>query len=820
MNILKGVFKFKNQSQISKAGGSSNSKAIRKFDKISNKMRVRVKNKKQKDFFLVKATEYALSIAEDKLNLQIDYEFEANIPSDRPVLFVANHFTRAETLIMPYVIKKYTGELTRTLADKGLFKTPFLKDFLTKAKVISTGNEYRDDIIIQDLLIGKERWMIYPEGQMTKDKNVFVIDEGDIAVSAKTGAAVIALKTEILRQKILNNQITLNCNKSCMFNECDIILSPSNVCHKPLVIIPISITYHPLNFQENWLESLIKKPLKKTSARLDDEFRVETSDITNSKIDLCFGKPIEVLDFVKKYSGFSFNSINPLSSLDFIPNIVSDIASGIGVINKTSNEELNKKEQSVLGYDLSKNEKELIKKARYPLSAKMMKEVYDNVLITPQHFYAVLTMFCVENNIDEISLLDFKNILTIVYFKISKRFDKFCRFDEYENEFNFLESDVFDKTTKISIKQGLIKLQDSKIVFNKDIIEKDFDFHQIRIKNTLRILYNEISYFFHIKTQIEIEMQKYFQKDSLQQDFVKKANQEIIEKLCEVDIENFETDYATFFDSEETKSKKITSPFFLPAQDGSNEIGIVLSHGYKSAPEEMRLLAEYLSKNNISVYVVRLKGHGTGSENMKYITHQDWLKSVKIGYEVIARHCQKVFLCGFSTGGLLSIASTYNILSNEIFDKKIDGIVCINAALRIADIKFKFIRFAKLGIDLINHFRSKDNLVKEYVVDSPENPHINYSKNYLNGLNELAKLIDYCDNVLDKISIPTLVIQGDEDPVVNPSSGDLIFNNISSVDKDIYKPHRHRHVIVRGAGSEEIFLKIRQWILQINNKAK
>ena len=285
--------------------------------------------------------------------------------------------------------------------------------------------------------------------------------------------------------------------------------------------------------------------------------------------------------------------------------------------------------------------------------------------------------------------------------------------------------------------------------------------------------------------------------------------------LYEIDIKNFEKDYTKFFNHEETKSRKITSPFFKPAFNGSSKIGVVLSHGYKSAPEEVRLLADYLASKNINVYAVRLKGHGTGSENMKYITYNDWVDSVRVGYEFLSRKCDKIFICGFSTGGLLSLVTGYNAFSDDFFGKKPSGVICINAALKIADIKFKFVRFAKLGVDLVNKFRSKEHELKDYVIDQPENPHINYNKNYLNGLNELSKLIEHCDSILPKVSYPTLIVQGTNDPVVLPESGDAIFNKIASLNKRVYKPHRHRHVIIRGAGCEEIFFEIEQWVSKV-----
>ena len=42
--------------------------------------------------------------------------------TDRPTLFVVNHFTRFETMIIPYVTSRYIPKQVRNLADHALFK--------------------------------------------------------------------------------------------------------------------------------------------------------------------------------------------------------------------------------------------------------------------------------------------------------------------------------------------------------------------------------------------------------------------------------------------------------------------------------------------------------------------------------------------------------------------------------------------------------------------------------------------------------------------------------------------------------------------------
>ena len=63
---------------------------------------------------------------------------------DRPTMFVINHFTRAETFIMPYVIDKYTNKYIHTLADDSLFKGK-LGEYFQEMGVVSTKEPNRNE---------------------------------------------------------------------------------------------------------------------------------------------------------------------------------------------------------------------------------------------------------------------------------------------------------------------------------------------------------------------------------------------------------------------------------------------------------------------------------------------------------------------------------------------------------------------------------------------------------------------------------------------------------------------------------------------------
>ena len=68
------------------------------------------------------------------------------------VIFVINHFTRIETIFLPYHIHAITKKQVWSLAAKELFEVPVLEGFLKKLGAVSTHDPNRDELILQTLL--------------------------------------------------------------------------------------------------------------------------------------------------------------------------------------------------------------------------------------------------------------------------------------------------------------------------------------------------------------------------------------------------------------------------------------------------------------------------------------------------------------------------------------------------------------------------------------------------------------------------------------------------------------------------------------------
>ena len=194
-------------------------------------------------------------------------------------------------------------------------------------------------------------------------------------------------------------------------------------------------------------------------------------------------------------------------------------------------------------------------------------------------------------------------------------------------------------------------------------------------------------------------------------------------------------------------------------------------------------------------------------EDLRGTKYKEWYDSFDIGYAALSCVSQKIFVCGFSTGGLISLLKASNT------KKKIDGVICINSAVSLEDIRLKYI---VPTLNVINNFLALFNADYDTYESEPEHPEINYKKHYITSIGEWKKLVDLINERLQYVSVSTLIIQSDNDPIVDPKSAEIIYDTISSHKKEKYLAHSDKHVVTLDENvNQDIFEKITKFINSI-----
>ena len=332
------------------------------------------------------------------------------------------------------------------------------------------------------------------------------------------------------------------------------------------------------------------------------------------------------------------------------------------------------------------------------------------------------------------------------------------------------------------------------IVYKKKLREK-ISFDAIRLVNVCQVISNEFAPFTNLQNFIKSTM-------AMKSELLRKK---IAHRLKEEDVKDYQSAYKRNANIDKKIAFSIGKPFFL---SGSREMGVVLSHGYKSSPKEIYELATYLHKEKgLSVYGVRLAGHGTCAEDLASSTWKDWYHSYDVGYTLLQAFCRKIIVAGFSTGGLLAMLTASNP------SKRVKAFITINSPLLLMDKKNHLVPAVVWWKQFWNSIKSS-NEKRTYIQTMTEYPETNYTKHALASVLQLKKLMQICQSRLSKITHPSLILQASRDNVVDPKSADIIHKKISTPpqNKRLVTFNLKTHVMIKGECKQMVFREIGKFI--------
>jgi len=684
-----------------------------------------------------------------------------NVP-DQSVLYVINHFTRLETILMPYIIRKNIKKYPISLAHHSFFSGE-MRTFMDKVGAISTADPDRDKIFINALLTGSHPVIIFPEGQIIKDKKIiekgkYIVYNSGIRRPPHSGAAQIALRTEFIREKLRvfrargDDSSIARLATHFGFDLADV---EKNI-NKETYIVPVNITYYPVRAQENALSRLASRFINNISTQFQEEMEVEGPIIMGKvDIDINFGKPL----LIKKYITTSYGMRKMLAD---------------------NNPYLNPEEfKKLIPF------KKLCVRMRYDY----MNAIYGMTTVNHDHLFSyVLTKYW-KNSFSED---DFKTRVFLAIEYLRKIGVSNCHTALFKKQFYLLTDDYhekYDNFIKDAVSNNFITLKDGIITKNRARFSRKSDFHTIRRDNIIEVLKNEIEPLRNLTRAIDWQtfLPAFFIKWKIKNIFIK------------LDRDIFDKDYQQYYIEKESKPKNIGEPFFL--KRFFSRKGIILVHGYMAAPEEIRPLADYLYKNGYNVYGVRLRGHGTAPEDLAIRNWEKWYDSASRAYIIMKNSVKTFSAAGFSMGGGIALLQAANKPGR--FAK----VISINAPLRLMSIASKFSPLIVGWNKLLTKLKV-DKWKLEFVKNDPEYPQINYVRNPVSGGYELEKLMRIVENRLGEVTDPALIIQASGDPVVDSTSGQEIFEKLGTKEKQLLRVYANHHGILRGREADEVNAKV------------
>jgi len=206
-------------------------------------------------------------------------------------------------------------------------------------------------------------------------------------------------------------------------------------------------------------------------------------------------------------------------------------------------------------------------------------------------------------------------------------------------------------------------------------------------------------------------------------------------------------------------------PFLLRPQH-SGRRAVLLIHGFSSSPREMLPLAHELVKLNLTVYGVRLPGHGTTPQDLAERKAEEWLSACKRGYIELVKHGFSVSAGGLSTGALLTLklALRYPLEKQVLLAPFLKLQHPLAAAARL--------------LSLIIPYQQKEL--------QPDEVPFYYARRPLKGIAQINRLRWQLARELDRITTPTLVLASEGDKTIAEGTAADLYTKLGSKDKSFH----------------------------------
>ncbi|WP_176719876.1 alpha/beta hydrolase [Desulfuribacillus alkaliarsenatis] len=209
----------------------------------------------------------------------------------------------------------------------------------------------------------------------------------------------------------------------------------------------------------------------------------------------------------------------------------------------------------------------------------------------------------------------------------------------------------------------------------------------------------------------------------------------------------------------------------------------LLIHGFTGSPYEIEPLAEALRQEGYAVEMPILAGHGH-DEDLQDVCWTDWISSAEQALKPMVGKYEEINIVGFSMGSLIA---TY--LSTQY---PVARLVLLSPAIYYINYRQLF---ENMSVAIKKRFKdSLSDEFKQYVAKATNTP--------LRSVIDFRRLTQQLSPYLEQVSVPTLILQGKKDMLVEPDSARHAYEAIKSPDKKLLFLENSPHIMCRGEEHE------------------
>jgi carboxylesterase len=241
-------------------------------------------------------------------------------------------------------------------------------------------------------------------------------------------------------------------------------------------------------------------------------------------------------------------------------------------------------------------------------------------------------------------------------------------------------------------------------------------------------------------------------------------------------------------------------PFFFKG----NQVGCLLVHGFPGTPQEMRWLGEFLQNQGYSVLGVRLSGHATQPSDLLRVRSSDWLADLEDGYHWLSGTCTRIYMIGFSLGGVLSaIFATLTPL---------DGLVLMATPWDLPPLAHRLRPVLPVLKHVWRYRRPTEE--SDWFDQAAERQNLHYPVQPVHAIGQVLDLVKQLPGALEQLQLPTLLLYSLHDGSVPFEQGQQVFDTIPASDKALVWIEGSGHSLPRDAQHMQVFASVGEFILE------
>ncbi len=224
-----------------------------------------------------------------------------------------------------------------------------------------------------------------------------------------------------------------------------------------------------------------------------------------------------------------------------------------------------------------------------------------------------------------------------------------------------------------------------------------------------------------------------------------------------------------------------------------NETAILFLHSYTSHTRDMKKLAEYLHEHmGYTCYVPLYSGHGMKPEALLDYSINDWWKNSKEAYLFLRQQgYAQIAVIGVSVGGIFAL----RLAEEQPIDQLI--VMSVPQDRKPERLKQRLIDYAKA-------YKLLEGKASEEVIDEL----LPFQEMSLHSFEVFQQFIQQTIDDVSRITAPVAIYYGNKDDSLYGESASFIYENVSSIDKEMKAFPNSTHLMTLGKDKVSLFEEV------------